>query len=112
MPRLGAVDPSGGGGRASTADVELNELRVVVEVFDGANVLGPREGVPREGVEPIMVERSVVTSCTQVTHQIVGEVRVGGSPRTFRLMEDIAQPAIAPAAPVALDIRSPGIGVA
>jgi len=37
---------------------------------------------------------------------------VGGTAPTFRLMEDIAQPARAPAAPVALDMRSPGTGVA
>jgi hypothetical protein len=77
----------------------------VVEAFDGADVLGPGEGAP-SGIEPITVVRSVVMSCTHAIHQNCGEGGVGGGARTFRLIEDIAQPARAPAAPVALDIRS------
>ena len=81
VPRLRAEGP--GGGRAGTADVESNEARVEVDPFDGANVLGPSEGVPSEGAEPIAVERSVVISCTQLTHQNCGEVRVGGTHAPF-----------------------------
>ena len=110
VPRPRAEGP--GGGRAGTADVESNEARVDVDAFDGANVLGPSEGVPSEGAEPIAVERSVVMSCTQFTHQNCGGGAGGWDTRTFRLMEDIAQPARAPAAPVALDMRSPGTGAA
>ena len=62
-----------GGVRACTADVESSEARVVVEEFGGANVLGSGGGVLIEGVEPIMEERSVVTSCTQAPHQKCGD---------------------------------------
>ena len=71
MTRPGAVDS--GGVRVCTADVESNEVRVVVvEAFGGANVVDPGEAVPMEGVEPIMEERSVVTSCIQAPHQNCG----------------------------------------